>query len=163
MIPPGRRENRFNESLRWLDEVTRIIPAGCSTLAKTPWRVLPGTTAICCVEARGARFTDLDGNSWLDCEMAMGTAVWGHARAEVEAAVIHQLRRGVSYSLPAPLELELAELLLARFDRFESVRFCKSGADAVTGAVRIARACTGRAIVIATGYHGWMDWSACGY
>ncbi|MFD9498140.1 aminotransferase class III-fold pyridoxal phosphate-dependent enzyme [Streptomyces sp. NPDC060035] len=161
--PDGRAPVEFPLSLCWLETATRTIPAACSTLAKSPTRVLPGTTAICCTEAAGAYFKDLDGNTWLDCEMAMGTAPWGHARREVEEAVIAQLRRGVSYSLPAPLEAEVASRLLQRFERYDSLRFCKSGADAVTGAVRIARAATGRQIVVATSYHGWHDWSAYGH
>lgn len=153
----------FPLSLRWLEQAARTIPAACSTLAKTPSRVLPGTTAICCTEAAGAYFKDIDGNTWLDCEMAMGTAPWGHARKEVEEAVVAQLRRGVSYSLPAPLEVEVAAKVLERFARYDALRFCKSGADAVTGAVRIARAATGADIVVATSYHGWHDWSAHGH
>lgn len=154
---------RFSASLHWFDRATPIIPSACSTLAKTPARLLPGTTAICCTEARGAHFTDPDGNTWLDCEMAMGTVPWGHARREVEDAIIAQLRRGVSFSVPATLEVEVAERLLQRFERYESLRFAKSGADVVTGAVRIARAATGRRLIVATGYHGWHDWSAHGY
>ena len=153
----------FPLSLRWLEKSERIIPAACSTLAKSPSRVLPGTTAICCTEANGAHFKDIDGNTWLDCEMAMGTVPWGHARKEVEEAVIAQLRRGVSFSLPAPLEAEVAARVLQRFGRYDALRFCKSGADAVTGALRIARAATGRQIVVATSYHGWHDWSAYGH
>ncbi len=147
-------------SLAWLAEVERIIPAGCSTLAKTPRRLLPGRGAIVAARAKDAEFTDLDGRTWLDCEMAMGTATWGHARPEVEEAVIAQLRRGTSFSVADRLELTLAQRLLARFGVYESVKFAKSGADAVTGAVRIARATTGRDLVVATEYHGWHDWAA---
>ncbi|QES46985.1 hypothetical protein DEJ50_03075 [Streptomyces venezuelae] len=147
-------------SLDWLTTVSQIIPAGCSTLAKTPNRLLPGHGAIAAVCAKDAEFTDLDGRTWLDCEMAMGTATWGHARPEVEEAVIAQLRRGTSFSVADPLELLLAQRLLDRFEVFESAKFAKSGADAVSGAVRIARAATGRALVVATEYHGWHDWAA---
>jgi glutamate-1-semialdehyde 2,1-aminomutase len=147
-------------SLAWLAEAGEVIPAGCSTLAKTPQRLMPGRGAIAAVRAKDAEFTDLDGRTWLDCEMAMGTATWGHARAEVEEAVVAQLRRGTSFSVADPLELELAQRLLARFGVYESVKFAKSGADAVSGAVRIARAATGRDLVVATEYHGWHDWAA---
>ncbi|MFI6979183.1 aminotransferase class III-fold pyridoxal phosphate-dependent enzyme [Embleya sp. NPDC050154] len=147
-------------SLAWLAEVENVVPAGCSTLAKTPHRLLPGRGAIAAAYAKDAEFTDVDGRTWLDCEMAMGTVTWGHRRPEVEEAVITQLRRGTSFSVADPLELTLAQRLLARLGVFESVKFAKSGADAVSGAVRMARAATGRDLVVATEYHGWHDWAA---
>jgi len=151
------------KSLTWLADARSVIPAGCSTLAKTPTRLLPDRGAICAVEAKGASFTDADGQVWLDCDMAMGTATWGHARPEVEEAVIAQLRRGISFSVADPLELALAQRILNRFGTYESVKFAKSGADAVTGAVRMARAATGRDLVVATEYHGWHDWAAASH
>ncbi|MGI5447575.1 aminotransferase class III-fold pyridoxal phosphate-dependent enzyme [Streptomyces sp. CA-243310] len=146
--------------LTWLRAVGHMIPAGCSTLAKTPHRLLPGRGAIVAVRAKDAEFTDLDGRTWLDCEMAMGTATWGHARPEVGEAVSTVLERGSAFSVADPLELALAERLLARFGVYEAVKFAKSGADVVSGAVRIARAATGRDLVVATEYHGWHDWAA---
>ncbi|WP_338552146.1 aminotransferase class III-fold pyridoxal phosphate-dependent enzyme [Paenibacillus sp. KS-LC4] len=154
----------FTQSLQWLERVQQVIPSGCSTLAKTPERLFPGETAICCVEARQSKFIDIDGNEWLDCEMAMGTAAWGHAREEVQAAIVKQLAKGTSFSVPADVELAAAELVLARFEqRYAALRFCKGGADAVSGAVRLARAYTRRPKVMSTAYHGWSDWSAYGY
>lgn len=158
------RAVRFTRNLEWLEHVEKVIPSGCSTLAKAPERLFPGYTPVCCAEARNSRFIDIDGNEWLDCEMAMGTAPWGHARHEVQLTVIHQLKKGTSYSIPADIELECAELILERFEgRYPSLRFTKSGADAVSGAVRLARAGSGKSRVIATAYHGWHDWSAYGY
>ncbi|MEK4274025.1 aminotransferase class III-fold pyridoxal phosphate-dependent enzyme [Paenibacillus sp. FSL R7-0026] len=158
------RAVRFTRNLEWLEQVEKVIPSGCSTLAKAPERLFPGHTPVCCAEAYNSRFTDIDGNEWLDCEMAMGTAPWGHARHEVQLTVIHQLKKGTSFSLPADIELECAELILERFEgRYPSLRFTKSGADAVSGAVRLARAASGKSKVIATAYHGWHDWSAYGY
>ncbi|MEE1754452.1 aminotransferase class III-fold pyridoxal phosphate-dependent enzyme [Streptomyces sp. SP18CS02] len=147
-------------SLTWLDKARDVVPAACSTLAKAPHRLLPGRGAIAAVHAKDAEFTDLDGRTWLDCEMAMGTATWGHARPEVREAVRAVLERGTAFSVADPLELELAERLLSRFGRYEAVKFAKSGADVVSGAVRIARAATGRDRVVATEYHGWHDWAA---
>ncbi|QGV76999.1 aminotransferase class III-fold pyridoxal phosphate-dependent enzyme [Streptomyces ficellus] len=150
-------------SLTWFDRTRAVIPAGCSTLAKTPHRLLPGRGAIVAVRAKDAGFTDLDGRTWLDCEMAMGTATWGHARPEVAEAVGAVLERGTAFSVADPLEGELADRLLARFGVYQAVKFAKSGADVVSGAVRIARAATGRDLVVATEYHGWHDWAAPSY
>ncbi|MCP1134073.1 aminotransferase class III-fold pyridoxal phosphate-dependent enzyme [Paenibacillus polysaccharolyticus] len=158
------RAARFTQNLEWLEKVEKVIPSGCSTLAKAPERLFPGHTPVCCAEAYHSRFTDIDGNEWLDCEMAMGTVPWGHARREIQLTVIHQLKKGTGFSLPADIELECAELILERFEgRYPSLRFTKSGADAVSGAVRLARAGSGKSKVIATAYHGWHDWSAYGY
>ncbi|MZQ82131.1 aminotransferase class III-fold pyridoxal phosphate-dependent enzyme [Paenibacillus sp. 5J-6] len=154
----------FTQNLAWWEHVQDIIPNGCSTLAKTPERLFPGHMPVCCAEALNARFIDIDGNQWLDCEMAMGTAVWGHARKEIQSAAIQQLSKGTSFSIPSDIELTCGELILERFEgKYSALRFCKSGADAVSGAVRLARAYSHKPIVIATAYHGWHDWSAYGY
>ncbi|GGI45642.1 hypothetical protein GCM10008018_13180 [Paenibacillus marchantiophytorum] len=154
----------FTRSLEWLEQAAAIIPGGCSTLAKSPERLFPGYTALCCAEAKGSRFTDLDGHVWLDCEMAMGTVSWGHAREEVNEAIIRQLAKGTSFSTASDLELEAAKLILKRFGgRYKSLKFAKGGADVVSAAVRAARAYSGKSKVIATAYHGWHDWSSYGY
>ncbi|WP_246294471.1 aminotransferase class III-fold pyridoxal phosphate-dependent enzyme [Paenibacillus planticolens] len=158
------RQMNFTKSLDWLEEASAIIPGGCSTLAKSPDRLFPGYTAISCAEAKGSRFTDLDGHVWLDCEMAMGTVSWGHAREEVNDAIIRQLAKGTSFSTASDLELEAAKRLLKRFGgRYKSLKFAKGGADVVSAAVRAARAYNGKSKAIATAYHGWHDWSAYGY
>lgn len=120
-------------------------------------------TPFCCVEADGAYFKDIDGNRWLDCEMAMGSVIWGHSREEITQAVIEQVRKGTSYSIAADIEVELAEKILSRFNHYNAIRFCKSGADAVSAAVRISRLITKKQKVIYGTYHGWQDWSAYGY
>ncbi|HVE17013.1 MAG TPA: aminotransferase class III-fold pyridoxal phosphate-dependent enzyme, partial [Chthoniobacterales bacterium] len=65
---------------------------------------------------------------------------------------------GHSFSLPTPLEVELAERLVRLIPSAEMVRFGKNGSDATAGAVRAARACTGRERIACCGYHGWQDW-----
>ncbi|WP_339320137.1 aminotransferase class III-fold pyridoxal phosphate-dependent enzyme [Paenibacillus sp. FSL R10-2734] len=163
-MEPTKQHHNFTKSLDWLEQASTIIPGGCSTLAKTPERLFPGFTALCCAEANGANFTDIDGNEWLDCEMAMGTVPWGHARVEVTDAIIQQLTKGTSFSTAADLELEAAKLILKRFDeRYKMLKFAKGGADVVSAAIRVSRAYSGKSKVIATGYHGWHDWSAYGY
>ncbi len=156
-------EKKFSNSLKWWDKVQNKIPAGCSTLAKTPERLFPGYTPICCEKSKGSKFEDIDGNMWIDCEMGMGTVIWGHSRDEINNAVIEQLFKGTSYSIPAKIEYDLAELLLSRFEYYDSVRFCKNGVDAVSAAVRLIRAQTGRSIIVSGTYHGWHDWCAYGY
>lgn len=143
-----------------LAEALNIVPGGSSTSAKSPLRFYPPETPLFAVSADGCRFTDEQGRVWLDCDMALGTMVWGHRRAEIEEAVVHQLNKGVLFSIPAALEIEVAERILCRLAVFDSLRFFKSGSDAVSSAVRVARAATGRRTVLYGSYHGWHDWAA---
>jgi glutamate-1-semialdehyde 2,1-aminomutase len=136
------------------------IPGGSSTAAKSPLRAFPPLTPSFAVEADGASFIDECGRRWLDADMALGSVIWGYRRGEIDDAIRRQLQRGVIYSVPAVLEIETAEAILQRLSLFEALRFCKNGADAVAGAVRIARSATGRRRIIAGTYHGWPDWSA---
>ena len=154
---------KFNNSNLWWEKASKIIPGGCSTIAKSPLRLYANSTPFCCSEANGAFFKDIDGNEWLDCEMSMGSIIWGHSREEINNEIIKQLKKGTSYSIPSNIELELAELIIKRFNYYNSIRFCKSGADAVSAAVRIARVVTSKEKVVYGTYHGWHDWSSYGY
>ena len=73
-------------------------------------------------------------------------------------AAVAQIHAGTTFTLMHPLEVEVAELLVELIPCAERVRFAKNGADATGGAIRAARALTGREHVIATGYHGYHDW-----
>ena len=73
-------------------------------------------------------------------------------------AVVAQIHDGTTFTLMHPLEVEVAERLVELIPCAERVRFAKNGADATGGAIRAARALTGREHVIATGYHGYHDW-----
>ena len=108
--------------------------------------------------ALGSRVWDVDGNEYIDYPMALGPVVLGHGDPDVIAAVQRQLEDGVAYSLPHPLEVEVAELLTEVIPCAEMVRFGKNGSDATAGAVRAARAYTGRELIACCGYHGWQDW-----
>jgi glutamate-1-semialdehyde aminotransferase len=107
---------------------------------------------------RGARVQDVDGRWYLDFPMALGPIVLGHAHEQVNAAIARQLEDGITFTLPHPLEVEVAERIRAAVPCAERVRFAKSGSDATSAAIRLARAVTGRDRVIVAGYHGWHDW-----
>jgi len=141
----------------------QIIPSGSSTLAKSPKRLCQGYSPFYADYAKGCRFWDLDGNEWLDCEMAMGSVVWGHCREEIDQAIIKQLHKGVNFSVPSTLEYELALKLLSRYPQYEAVKYFKNGADAVYAAVRSARRLTGKEKTLSCEYHGWLDWSCFHY
>ncbi|WP_367567938.1 aminotransferase class III-fold pyridoxal phosphate-dependent enzyme [Lacrimispora sp.] len=158
------KEIRLNKSIQFEKKCSKIIPAGSSTLAKSPHRLSPGHSPFYAESAYGSHFTDIDGNAWLDCEMAMGTVVWGHNRKEVNDAIIKQVYKGINFSVPSTLEYELAEIILARFQQYKAIKFFKNGADSVYAAVRSARYQTGRNMTLSFGeYHGWLDWCSPSY
>jgi glutamate-1-semialdehyde 2,1-aminomutase/spore coat polysaccharide biosynthesis protein SpsF len=101
---------------------------------------------------------DVDGNRYLDFPMALGPIILGHRHPAVDEAIAGQLRSGIAFTLPHPIEIDVAERIQALVPNAERVRFAKSGSDVTSAAVRLARATTGRDRVIATGYHGWHDW-----
>jgi glutamate-1-semialdehyde aminotransferase len=90
--------------------------------------------------------------------MALGPVILGHAHDAVNRAIIDQLEHGITFTLPHPIEIDVAEAVVAAVPGADRVRFAKSGSDATSAAVRLARAVTGRDRVIACGYHGWHDW-----
>lgn len=135
-----------------------LIPAGTQTLAKGPGQYVKGVAPIYLQRAKGARVWDVDGNEFLDFNMAIGPISLGYAYEKVDAAIRRQLEDGITFSLMHPLEVEVAELIQKTVPNVESVRYSKTGADATSCAVRISRAFTNRKKVIACGYHGWHDW-----
>jgi glutamate-1-semialdehyde 2,1-aminomutase len=106
----------------------------------------------------GCMIEDVDGHVYIDFILSYGAILLGHAHREVDDAAIAQLRRGSLLSLNHPMHLRFVEALLPRFPGAEMGVFLKSGSDATTAALRIARRATGRRKVARAGYHGWHDW-----
>ena len=135
-----------------------LVPAGTQTLAKGPGQYVRGVAPKYLVRARGAHVWDADGNEFLDMNMGIGPLVLGYADRAVDDAIRRQLDDGITFSLMHPLEVELAETLREVIPNAQSVRFAKTGAEATSAAIRVARAFTGRERVLCCGYHGWHDW-----
>ncbi len=134
-----------------------IILGGTQTLSKQPERFDAERFPAYIDHGRGCRLWDLDGNEFIDFVMALGPVVLGYCYGAVDDAVRRQLSRGVIFSGNSPLEVELAERLVQIIPNAERVRFFKTGAEAVSAAVRLARNFTGRDKIISCGYHGWHD------
>jgi glutamate-1-semialdehyde aminotransferase len=149
-------------SLRRSAELLRrgeqLIPGASQTLSKGPSQWVQGVAPNYLARADGAYVWDVDGNRYLDFPMALGPIILGHRYAAVDGAITEQLRNGITFTLPHPIEIDVAERVLALVPGAERVRFAKSGSDATSAAVRLARATTGRERVIVAGYHGWHDW-----
>jgi glutamate-1-semialdehyde aminotransferase len=150
------REQRRSGEL--LARARELIPGASQTLSKGPTQWLQGVAPAYLQRAQGAHAWDVDGNCYLDLPMALGPVLLGHRHPAVEQAIVEQLRSGIVFTLSHPLELEVAQRIALLVPGAERVRFAKSGSDATSAAVRLARAHTGRDRVIVTGYHGWHDW-----
>lgn len=145
----------------WRRRAAAVIPGGASTGSKRPEALVgPEWTGgpTHCVSASGCRVVTAAGSSLVDCTMALGAVALGYADPGVTEAVVEAARRGNVAGLSHVLEVEVAERLCEVVPCAEQVRFLKSGAEGVAAAVRIARAATGRGLVLGAGYFGWLDW-----
>jgi len=137
----------------------RVIPGGTQLLSKRPELFLPEQWPAYYTKARGVEITDLDGHTYTDMSiMGVGACILGYADPEVDAAVAGAIAAGVQSTLNAPEEVELAEILLDLHPWAQMVRYCRAGGEAMSMAVRIARAATRRDKIAFCGYHGWTDW-----
>jgi glutamate-1-semialdehyde aminotransferase len=109
---------------------------------------------------QGCRVWDVDGGEYIDYILGLASITLGYAYPVVTEAVARQLDEGSIFSLPHPLEVEVAERLIEVIPCAERVRFLKTGSEANAAAVRIARAATGRDVLVYCGYHGWHDFYA---
>jgi len=136
-----------------------LIPGGTQLLSKRPEMFLPERWPSYYARAQGVEVTDLDGNLYVDMSiMGVGACVLGYADPDVDRAAIAAINRGVMCTLNAPEEVELAELLCELHPWAQMVRYARTGGEAMSIAVRIARAHTRRDTVALCGYHGWTDW-----
>ena len=137
----------------------RLIPGGTQLLSKRPEMFAPDIWPAYYSKAKGCRVWDLDGREFIDMSiMAVGACILGYADDDVDNAVIEAVRNGVNSSLNCTEEVVLAEALLDLHPWFDMVRYARSGGEAMSIAVRIARAKTKRDTVLFSGYHGWTDW-----
>lgn len=135
-----------------------LIPSVTQTLAKGPTQWINGVAPKYLVKGKGSHVWDVDGNEYIDYMMGVGPLSLGYAYPSVDAAIKKQLEDGITFSMMHPLEVEVAEMIRDTIPNAESVRYSKTGADATSAAVRLARAFTGNNKVLCCGYHGWHDW-----
>lgn len=142
----------------WYERSKRVIPCATQTLSKGVDQFVRGVTPAFLASGSGCHVTDVDGNVFIDYPMALGPVILGHAYPRTVKAVADQVALGSTFTLPHPLEVEVAERIVDAVPCAEMVRFGKNGSDATTAAIRLARAVTGRDVVLDCGYHGWHDW-----
>ena len=150
--------SRYIQSEALLERALRVIPLGTQTFSKSRTQYPLGVSPYFAKRAQGSHLWDVDGNEYLDFINSLCAVTLGYNDPDVTAAVQAQLADGIIFSLPHPIEIEVAEKIVEMVPCAEAVRFGKNGSDATAGAIRIARAFTGRDHVAACGYHGWQDW-----
>jgi glutamate-1-semialdehyde 2,1-aminomutase len=149
---------RYAKSEEQLARARETIPLGSQTFSKSITQYPLGVSPYFVSHAKGSKLWDIDGNEYIDFVNALCSVTLGYADPDVNAAVAEQLGKGTIFSLSHPLEAEVAELLREMVPSAEMTRFGKNGSDATSGAIRAARAFTGRDHVLTCGYHGWQDW-----
>ena len=148
----------------WRERAESVLPTGASTGSKRA-AALWGERAEVelpthLLSASGCRVVDVDGATYIDCTMGLGAVALGYAEPRVTRAVVDAASQGNVGALSSWREVELAERLHTLIPCAERVQFLKTGAEATSAAVRLARTYTGRDRVIASGYFGWHDWAS---
>lgn len=147
----------LNKSEALFDKAVTLVPGGVNSPVRAFKQV--GGKPIYFQKAEGSRFTDADGNTYVDYCQSWGPMILGHSHPEVVEAVQEAATSGLSYGACHKGEIELAELTLSPFPGFDRVRFVNSGTEAVMTALRVARGYTGRDLIVKFegGYHGHFD------
>ncbi|MBL8013211.1 MAG: aminotransferase class III-fold pyridoxal phosphate-dependent enzyme [Candidatus Omnitrophica bacterium] len=137
----------------------QLIPGGTQLLSKRPELHLPGLWPTYYQKAKGCRVWDLNGRELIDTSyMGIGACILGYADPDVNSAVKTSIDQGSMTTLNCPEEVELAELLCQLHPWAKMARFARTGGEAMSVAVRIARAFTQKSLILFCGYHGWHDW-----
>ncbi len=135
----------------------RCIAQGALTNSKRPDCFVKGVYPTHVKRGQGCWLWDHRGNRYLDFITGLGTNLLGYAQTTINAAISEQMGLGASHSLSTHVEIETAETLKALFPFVDAVKFLKTGSEACSAAIRIARGKTGQNIVLSEGYHGWSD------
>jgi len=148
---------RVDESWKLYDRACEVIPMATQTHSKAPRDALREVEPCFIVRGQGCRLWDLDGNEYIDFRCALGPIALGYRFPAVDEAVHRQLDSGIVFSYPHPLEVEVAQKLVEVIPCAESVRFLKTGGEAMAATHRLARGYTERDHVVTCGYHGWVN------
>lgn len=148
----------YDTSRRLLKRALKTIPLGSQTFSKSHLQFPPEIAPQFIERGEGATVWDADGKPYTDFVNGLLSVMLGYGDRDVNAAIQDQLSNGIVFSMPHRLEMEVAEKLVDMIPCAQMVRFGKNGSDATAGAIRVARAYTGRDHVAVCGYHGWQDW-----
>ena len=148
---------KIRDPQHWRARADNSIAHGALTNSKRPSAFVDGVYPTHLTKGVGAHVWDLLGKKYLDFCCANGTNLVGYGNPVVAQSAYDALRAGALFSLSSTLEVEAAEKVQEMLPWIERLRFLKTGSEACQAAIRIARAATGRKLVLSEGYHGWGD------
>ena len=146
-----------NLSAKAMREAKKLFPGGVNSPVRAFQSV--GGEPVVMESASGPYLTDLDGNIYIDYIGSWGPMIMGHNHPSVVKKIEQQLEKGISFGTPAQPENRLAKEILSRMPYIEKIRMVNSGTEAIMSAIRLARAATGRELIVKFdgGYHGHSD------
>lgn len=150
---------RFLASARAFEQARSVIPSGVNSTARSVysgWEPYP----LFAREGRGSKVTDIDGNTYIDYLLGLGPMLFGHRPEAITRAVVEHLETvGTMFAMPTLAEIALAREIVAAVPGMEQVHLANTGTEAVLYAVRLARAFTGRRLLVRFEgmYHGFSD------
>ncbi len=148
----------ISKSLQLFEEALTLVPGGVLG-ARKPTDFIVGEYPIFLESGKGCRLTDVDGNDFIDFLCGYGPVILGYRETEVDDAVYQQIKdKGFCFTLTQKYQNLLSKKLKTLVPCSEMSIFLKTGSDATTASIRIARAHTNKLKVMRCGYHGWHDW-----
>ncbi len=149
---------KLDKSMAMFAEAQTLVPGGVAGIRR-PYNFVQGEYPIFFDRGKGGRIIDVDGNEYIDYLCAYGPIIIGYNEEEIDNAVIEQIRnKGFCFSLTQPMQNDLVRKLQEVIPCCEMAAIVKTGSDATTIAIRVARAYTGKTKIARCGYHGWHDW-----
>jgi 3-aminobutanoyl-CoA transaminase len=149
---------KLEKSFAMFEEAQRLVPGGVAGIRR-PYNFVPGEYPIFFDKAKGSHVIDVDGNEYIDYLCAYGPIIIGYGEDEIDDAVYRQIKeKGFCFSLTQPIQNKLIQKLTEVVPCCEMAAIVKTGSDATTIAIRVARGYTGKTKIARCGYHGWHDW-----
>lgn len=148
---------KFKKSEQLFEEAKNLVPGGIQK-SRHPSVFIPGSYPIFMQKGKGAHIFDVDGNEYIDWLLGYGPIVLGHCYPRVDEAVKREIENGFLLTFVKPIQNMLAEKLIEIIPCAERVIFLKTGSEATSAAIRIARVYTRKDKVVRWGFHGWHDW-----
>ena len=147
----------IEKSLLLEEQGKKYVAGFTQTMMKKPEQFAAGQFPVYVESGQGSRVTDVDGNEYIDFICGLAANTLGHNHPVVVGAIENNLKKGLIHSLPTPVEIKTARTLVEMIPGAEKARFFKTGADANSAAIRLARYLTKKEEIVTIGYNGWHD------
>ena len=149
----------MKNSIKYLQDAKKLIPALSQTFSKAPYSYVEGIYPTYLSHGKGSHVFDVDNKEYIDFVLGLGPIILGYNYPAVNKAIKKQLSKGISFSIPHSIEVEASKTINSIIPGAEMIRFAKTGSDAGTAAIRAARAITKRDNIAYWGGGGvWHDW-----